>query len=108
MAAPTSDFDRTLYTLRQLPEPIFAAVNGIAYGGGSGLAATILSCARRPRRQATAGVISHLALVAHRIAPRATESVVARWSASLLTGPATAGPGSGSLFDPGIEPGQRG
>jgi len=29
------DFDRTLYTLRQLRKPIFAAVNGIAYGGGS-------------------------------------------------------------------------
>ena len=29
------DFDRTLYTVRQLRKPIFAAVNGIAYGGGS-------------------------------------------------------------------------
>jgi short-subunit dehydrogenase len=64
------------------------------------LAAKILACARRPRRQATAGVVSHLALAAHRIAPRATESVVARWSATFLTRPAAAAPGSGSLFDP--------
>jgi enoyl-CoA hydratase/carnithine racemase len=32
------DFDRTLYTVRQLRKPIFAAVNGLAYGGGSELA----------------------------------------------------------------------
>src|SRR4029079_19666720 len=32
------DFDRTLYTLRQLRKPIFAAVNGIAYGGASEIA----------------------------------------------------------------------
>jgi enoyl-CoA hydratase/carnithine racemase len=31
-------FDRTLYTVRQLRKPIFAAVNGIPYGGGSELA----------------------------------------------------------------------
>ncbi len=32
------DFDRTLYTVRQLRKPIFTAVNGKAYGGGSELA----------------------------------------------------------------------
>jgi len=31
-------FDRTLYTLRQMRKPVFAAVNGIAYGGGSEIA----------------------------------------------------------------------
>lgn len=64
------------------------------------LAATILACARRPRRQATSGVVAHLALAAHRMAPRATESFVARWSATFLTRPVAAAPGSGSLFEP--------
>ncbi|MER7892869.1 SDR family NAD(P)-dependent oxidoreductase [Micromonospora sp. NPDC094482] len=64
------------------------------------LAATILACARRPRRQVTTGAVSHLALIAHRMAPRVTESLVARWSATFLTKPAAAAPGLGSLFDP--------
>jgi enoyl-CoA hydratase len=35
------DFDRTLYTVRQLRKPVFAAVNGMAYGGGSELAQSV-------------------------------------------------------------------
>jgi NADP-dependent 3-hydroxy acid dehydrogenase YdfG len=64
------------------------------------LAATIVSCARRPRRQATTGVVPHLALIAHRLAPRATEWLVARWSANLLIQPAPTPDTSGSLFEP--------
>jgi short-subunit dehydrogenase len=64
------------------------------------LAAAILACARRPGRQATTGVVAHLALAVHRMAPRAAEWLVARWSATLLTKPRAAAPGSGSLFVP--------
>lgn len=35
------DFDRTLYTVRQVRKPIFAAVNGMAFGGGSELAQSV-------------------------------------------------------------------
>lgn len=64
------------------------------------LATTIVACARRPRRQATAGVLGHLALVAYRVAPHTTETVVARWSAALLTRPKPAADGPGALFEP--------
>jgi short-subunit dehydrogenase len=64
------------------------------------LAATILRCARHPRRQATAGMVSHIALAAHRIAPRPAEAFVAWWSATALTRRVKAEPGPGSLFDP--------
>jgi short-subunit dehydrogenase len=64
------------------------------------LAAKILSVARRPRRQTTAGLFSHLALAAHRVAPRTTEAVVARWSAAFVTRSTPAAPGPGSLFEP--------
>ncbi|MGK5740063.1 SDR family NAD(P)-dependent oxidoreductase [Micromonospora sp. URMC 103] len=64
------------------------------------LAARILAGARRPRRQVTTGVVGHLALTAHRVAPRITESVVARWSATYVTRRTAAAPSSGSLFEP--------
>lgn len=65
------------------------------------LAAAIVGCARRPRRQVTAGLVPRLALLGHRVAPRAVEWGVATWSASLLTRAVEAEPTSGVLFDPG-------
>lgn len=62
------------------------------------LAATIVSCARRPRRQATAGVISRAQLLSHRIAPRPTEWLVGEWSARLLIRRAEAPGDSGAVL----------
>lgn len=64
------------------------------------LAATVVSCARRPRREVTTGVLSHLALGSHRLAPRTSEWAVARWSAATITGSANSAPTSGALFAP--------
>lgn len=66
------------------------------------IAATIVSCARRPRRQTTTGLLSHLVLFGHRLAPRAGEWMVARWAASTITQQTSAMPTSGSLFEPSI------
>jgi short-subunit dehydrogenase len=63
------------------------------------LAAAIVACARRPRRQATAGVLAHGLLVGHRLAPRLTEAGVARWSGLWVTRREPAAPTSGALFD---------
>lgn len=63
------------------------------------VAAAVVGCARRPRRQVTAGVVPRALLVAHRLAPRATEWGVARASAALLVRREPAEPGSGALFD---------
>ncbi|MEU4690115.1 SDR family NAD(P)-dependent oxidoreductase [Actinoplanes sp. NPDC023714] len=64
------------------------------------LAAGILALARRPRRQATVGFVSHLMLAGHRLAPRTAEALVGRWGAATVTGPEPAAPTSGSLFEP--------
>lgn len=53
---------------------------------------------QEPRRQATAGVISHLLLVAHRLAPRLTEWAVAWWSATTLTRRVPVPDSPGALF----------
>jgi short-subunit dehydrogenase len=63
------------------------------------VAATIVSCARRPRRQATTGFTGHALLAAHRVAPRMTEWGVARASAALLVRPEPAAPSDGALFE---------
>jgi short-subunit dehydrogenase len=64
------------------------------------IASTIVSCARRPRRETTTGLISNAALFSHRLAPRASEWMVARWSANTITQGTSAPDTSGSLFEP--------
>jgi len=64
------------------------------------LAAAIVSCARRPRSLVTAGVVPHLALAAHRVAPRLSEWMVARWSANTLVRSTSTPETTGALFTP--------
>jgi short-subunit dehydrogenase len=64
------------------------------------VAAAIVGCARRPRRQTTAGAVSWLLLASHRVAPRLADWVVARWSATTLTRPTPTPDTSGALFAP--------
>jgi short-subunit dehydrogenase len=63
------------------------------------VAAVIVSCARRPRRQATVGATGHALLAAHRLAPRLTEWGVARAAAALLVADVPAPDRAGALFD---------
>jgi short-subunit dehydrogenase len=67
------------------------------------VAAGVLALARSPRRQRTVGVLPSLLVLAHRIGPRPTEWVVARYSAATLTRRGAAGPTSGTLFAPPSE-----
>lgn len=64
------------------------------------VAAGIVACARRPRRETTVGVASHAILVAHRLAPRATERVVAVAAGALITTREPAEPTPGAVHTP--------
>jgi short-subunit dehydrogenase len=64
------------------------------------VAATVVRCARRPRKTTTTGLTGWGVLLAHRVAPGPTEWVVARVSATLLTRSAEADDTSGVLFRP--------
>jgi short-subunit dehydrogenase len=64
------------------------------------VAAAIVECARRPRRQVTVGVLSHLILLLGRIAPAVTELAVAQFAARAVTTSDPAPPASGALFEP--------
>ena len=64
------------------------------------LAAAIVGCARRPRRQVTAGVASRVMLLGHRVAPRLTEWALGQYSQALLLRPAPAPADDGALHRP--------
>jgi NADP-dependent 3-hydroxy acid dehydrogenase YdfG len=64
------------------------------------VAAAIVGCARRPRRQVTVGVVSRATLLLHRISPRLAELLVAQYSARLITRGPREEPGPGALFEP--------
>jgi short-subunit dehydrogenase len=65
------------------------------------VAAAIVSCARRPRRQVPVGVSSRVILAGLRVSPRVTEAAVARYSATLLVTSHPAPEHTGSVLDPG-------
>ena len=64
------------------------------------VAAVIVSCARRPRRQVVVGWTARLIVVAHHVLPRFTEWVTARAAAAMLVRSEPAPPTSGDLFEP--------
>lgn len=64
------------------------------------IAAAIVGCARRPRRQVTAGVVAHGIFVGHRLLPRLTEWLVGQWSVRWIGRPAPAADDPGVLFAP--------
>jgi short-subunit dehydrogenase len=64
------------------------------------LAAAVVGCARRPRRQVTAGVLPRLMLVAHRLAPRTSEWALGQYSKRLLLRPGSSSSSDGVLHRP--------
>jgi hypothetical protein len=64
------------------------------------VAAAIVSCARRPRRQVPVGVSSRLILAGERLSPPLTEWVVARLAAGLLVRPESVSDRAGTLLAP--------
>ena len=64
------------------------------------VAAAILGCARRPRRQRPVGVIARAILLGLRLSPALTELFVARWSGSLLLRSSSAPASHGALDVP--------
>jgi NAD(P)-dependent dehydrogenase (short-subunit alcohol dehydrogenase family) len=64
------------------------------------VAAAIVRCARRPRRQVTAGFTGWSLLLAHRLAPRTTEWFVAQTSSRLLMRAELTPESAGALFAP--------
>ena len=66
------------------------------------VAATIVRCVHRPRRQVTAGVTGWGLLVAHRVAPRTTEWFVGQASARLLQRARPSAARAGTLFNPPV------
>lgn len=71
------------------------------------VAAAVVSAARRPRRQVTAGVLQHALLAGHRLAPRSVERAVAVWAGDLiLQGSEPAEEEVGTLFGPAPGPGR--
>lgn len=67
------------------------------------VAAAIVSCARRPRRQLVVGLGPRLISLSHRVAPRSTEWIVANVTRRTVTRAKPAAATSGSLFQPPAE-----
>lgn len=81
--------NHTGHELRAIP-PACSPIRG---------AASILKCARRPRRTVTIGWAGRLITVAHRLAPATVETIVGNTSGTLLLRRRPAAPGAGGLFE---------